>query len=257
MFESYEIARKPKRSSWMYALVVVAATPHVALGGAMVVSEMWRAPRLSVPSIPLEVAVASLPPPPPPPAAGGRSLQVLPPQTRPKIKVSEQVQPPKPETTPSEVVAHHVDGAPTGEPVGAPGGVPGGLPGGEPTGALGGQLGESATRPEPEPPGEVQDVAPTALDALRISGEKQILPDDVTRTEIQRSGRLQFLVPVKVCLTADGAIESVRVMKASGFPAYDDKLVREIRGWRYRPFTVNGRAAPACSVVSFAYRQRS
>ncbi|HVK76075.1 MAG TPA: TonB family protein, partial [Kofleriaceae bacterium] len=98
--------------------------------------------------------------------------------------------------------------------------------------------------------------APTALEALRISGEKNILPDDVTKTEIQRSGKNQFMVPVKVCMSRTGAVESVRIMKSSGFPAYDQKLEREIKKWRYRPFTVNGQAAPVCSVVSFAYRQR-
>ena len=64
------------------------------------------------------------------------------------------------------------------------------------------------------------------------------------------------MVPVKLCLTRAGEVESVRIMKSSGFPAYDAKLDREIRKWHYRPFMVNGTAAPVCSVVMFAYRQR-
>lgn len=113
-----------------------------------------------------------------------------------------------------------------------------------------------APPPPPPPPAPPQNVAPQAFEAQRISGEKQILPDDVTKTEIQRAGKTQFMVPVKVCVATNGAVSDVRVLKSSGFPAYDQKLNREIRKWRYTPFTVNGMPAPACGMVNFAYRQK-
>jgi len=56
-------------------------------------------------------------------------------------------------------------------------------------------------------------------------------------------------------LDGDGTIADVRILKSSGFPDYDQKLNREIRKWRYSPFTVNGQPAPACGMVNFSYRQ--
>ncbi|KAB2896222.1 MAG: TonB family protein [Kofleriaceae bacterium] len=97
---------------------------------------------------------------------------------------------------------------------------------------------------------------PTALEAQRVSGDKNIFPDDVTKTEIQRSGKTQLIVPVKVCIDRAGNMASVRIMKSSGFPAYDQKLTREINKWRYRPFMVDGTPTPVCSVVQFVYRQK-
>jgi len=46
------------------------------------------------------------------------------------------------------------------------------------------------------------------------------------------------------------------VLKSSGFPAYDARLVDEVRRWRYTPFVIDGRPTPVCSVVQFVYNQR-
>jgi TonB family protein len=89
-----------------------------------------------------------------------------------------------------------------------------------------------------------------------VSGEKNIIPDDVTKTEIQRSGKTQLMVPVKLCLDRSGNISSVKILKSSGFAAYDQKLIREINKWRYRPFMVNGAPSPVCSAITFIYRQK-
>lgn len=78
----------------------------------------------------------------------------------------------------------------------------------------------------------------------------------MTRTEIQRSGKTRLVIPVKVCVNRAGGIDSVNVMKSSGFSSYDEKLKREIRRWKYRPFMVNGQAAPVCAVVQFMYSQK-
>jgi TonB family protein len=99
-------------------------------------------------------------------------------------------------------------------------------------------------------------VPPTLLEGSRIAGDKMIVPDDVTKTEIQRSGKTQLMVPVKVCIDRAGNIASVKVMKSSGFVAYDQKLDREIRKWRYKPFSVNGTPTPVCSAIQFIYRQK-
>ena len=42
------------------------------------------------------------------------------------------------------------------------------------------------------------------LEGSRIAGEKNIVPDDVTKTEIQRSGKDKIVGSFKLCLTVDG-----------------------------------------------------
>jgi len=100
-------------------------------------------------------------------------------------------------------------------------------------------------------------VAPAALDALRIAGDKNILPEDVTKTEISRSGKDRLVGTFKLCLTLEGNISAVNLLKSTGFPAYDSKIQSKIRGeWRYRPFMVNGKPTPVCTAVTFIYNQK-
>jgi hypothetical protein len=99
-------------------------------------------------------------------------------------------------------------------------------------------------------------VPPTALEASRIAGEKLISPDDVTKTEINRSGKDRVVGTFKLCITVDGAIQNVTMMKSTGFATYDTKIQGTIRSsWRYRPFNVNGKAVPVCTAVTFIYSQ--
>ena len=60
----------------------------------------------------------------------------------------------------------------------------------------------------------------------------------------------------KLGLTDNGGIASVHQLKSTGFSAYDAKIQREMRTWRYRPFVVNGKAVPVCTSVTFIYSQK-
>jgi serine/threonine protein kinase len=113
--------------------------------------------------------------------------------------------------------------------------------------------------PAPPPPVPVppQTVAPTALDANRIAGERDIVPDPNTQSEIGRANVDKIMGTYKVCITAEGQVNTVVQLKSTGFPAYDSKIQSAIRGqWRYRPFMVNGRAVPVCTAVRFIYSQK-
>ena len=94
------------------------------------------------------------------------------------------------------------------------------------------------------------------VEALRIAGDKMIGPDDVTKTEIQRSGKEKLIGNFKLCLSVTGDVSSVTQMKSTGFSAYDSKILREMRTWKYRPYMVNDKAAPVCTVVTFIYSQK-
>lgn len=53
-----------------------------------------------------------------------------------------------------------------------------------------------------------------------------------------------------------GAVGSVTQLKSTGFPAYDAKIIREMKQWGYKPYLVNGKAVPVCTAVTFIYTQR-
>ena len=102
-----------------------------------------------------------------------------------------------------------------------------------------------------------QNVPPTLLEGSRIAGEKQIKPDDVTKTEIGRSGKDKVIGSFKLCISNAGAVTQVTQLKSSGFPAYDTKIINKMRTeWRYKPYMVNGKAVPVCTAITFIYTQK-
>ena len=111
--------------------------------------------------------------------------------------------------------------------------------------------------PPPAAPLVTQTVAPTVLDANRTSGDKEIVPDETTQSEIGRSGMDSIGGTFKICLTEDGSINAVTLLKSTGFPAYDNKIQNTIRkNWRYRPIMVSGKPTPVCTAVRFVYHQK-
>jgi protein TonB len=110
---------------------------------------------------------------------------------------------------------------------------------------------------QPAPPAPPQTVAPMALDANRVAGEKDIVPDERTQADIFRSGVEKVTGSYKVCISAEGSISAVTQLRSTGFPTYDATILDTIRSkWRYRPFVVNGKAAAVCTAVRFIYLQK-
>jgi serine/threonine protein kinase len=118
-----------------------------------------------------------------------------------------------------------------------------------------------APAPVPAPvapaPAVAQNIAPSALDANRISGDKRIVPDDSTKASISRQGSARIAGTYKLCVGVDGNVTSVTQITGTGFPAYDQTIQSTIlHAWRYRPFVVNGRPTPVCTAVRFVYSQK-
>lgn len=88
-----------------------------------------------------------------------------------------------------------------------------------------------------------------------MNGMREILPDATTRAEIARSGKDRLVGSFKVCISADGKITAVNQLKSTGFPAYDQAIVSEVRAsWSFRPFMVNGQPAPVCAAETFIFK---
>jgi len=101
-----------------------------------------------------------------------------------------------------------------------------------------------------------QNVPPTLLEQNRIRGSKQIDPDTSTKAEILKAGRTSTVASLKLCVDAKGSVSAVTILKSSGFPAYDAKLLLETRRWAYKPFLVRGTPAPVCTAATFIYRPK-
>jgi len=153
---------------------------------------------------------------------------------------------------------------PSGGPDAGPGPGGGGPPGGDPCTEPGGcqpevappQPPEVPRLPPPPAPPAPQTVAPQVLKGLRTSGETAIYPPGEVVQQMHRSGDLKTSASLKICIGADGAVATIGLLRSTRYPAYDEALLASARRWVYRPYTVNGRAVPVCSVVTFQYEMK-
>jgi TonB family protein len=81
--------------------------------------------------------------------------------------------------------------------------------------------------PSPPPPAPTI-VSAAQLDALRVSGDPSIPPDQADAGDLR--------VAVRICVTDAGRVDKVVIATPSGSPAYDAKVKATIRTWRYAPF---------------------
>lgn len=249
LFTTFEEAKKRKVPKWAAPLLIGAAVFHLGLFVAMWAKSIWEIEQLEKPKMAVDLAVAPAPPPPPPPLKGSTKPQnqVITPK---KIKVKDIVQPVKIEKQEAPVEDTGSDeGDPDGEVDGEQGGVVGGVSGGVVDAP-------PPPPPPPPPPAPPQNVAPQMLEGSRIAGNKNIVPDEVTKTAIMRSGKDKIVGSFKLCITNGGQVSQIKKLKSTGFAPYDTKIEREMRGWRYRPYMVNGRAVPVCTAVTFIYQQK-
>ncbi len=247
MFGGYAAAKKRKLPPWAAPVLIGAIAIHLGIFLAMWIKTIWHIDRLEKPNIATDLATAAPPPPPPPlPKGGAKPQDIIIPHKRmvkdivqPNIKIEKQE---------AKVEQGVETGSENGDINGDKDGVDDGVVGAPPAPAI--------PLPPPPPPAAPQIVAPTMLEASRIAGDKNILPEEVTKTDIQRSGKSRVVGSYKLCLNAGGDITSVTQIKSTGFGAYDSKILNTMRTqWKYKPFAVNGKAVPVCTAVTFIYTQ--
>jgi len=105
-----------------------------------------------------------------------------------------------------------------------------------------------AAVPVPEGPPPPKTVLINKLH--RRTGDPAIPPDD----EVQKAaaGAAIAVAIVRVCLTADGKVDTAKVVKPSSVPAYDAQLLRTIQDtWTFDPAETDGKPAPVCTQVTF------
>jgi protein TonB len=241
MFNNYVEAKNRKFSRWAAALITTSVIIHIAAAGGYTIRSMWVVEKLQLPGSAAELSFAPPPPPPPPPASKKKAKPD--PVKKKLIKVTETVQPEKDKPKMDEVEIIDPDD-----------GVEGGVEGGDPLGMQGGVL-DGLGNNAPPPPETPKVVPPTALNQYRTGGETQIQPPDEVKNQIRRDSRSRVVAAVRLCLDSGGRIDSIRVIKSSGYPAYDQKIQSKMRAWTYKPFRVNGKPHPVCTAVTFNYVQ--
>ena len=108
--------------------------------------------------------------------------------------------------------------------------------------------------PKPPAPAKAPTIVPPAvIEALRISGETQILPPGGVASEMVHDNHMRSTGAFRVCLTTTGAVSSVVMVVSTKYPAYDEVLAAGLRAWRYRPFLVDNRPTAVCGNVTFIY----
>jgi TonB family protein len=87
----------------------------------------------------------------------------------------------------------------------------------------------------------------------RLSGSPTIAPSDDVKKVAPASSISAAIV--KVCMSADGKVESTKLVKPSGVPAYDEQLQSTIKStWTFEPVATDGKPAPVCSTATFVAR---
>jgi TonB family protein len=107
----------------------------------------------------------------------------------------------------------------------------------------------SPAAPRPPPPKTV------LLDKLhRLTGEPTILPNEAAQKAA--GGKPMAVAIVRVCLTAEGKVETAKIVKSSGVAAYDEQLQRTIQDtWSFDPVEPgghDGKPVPVCAAATFA-----
>jgi CHAT domain len=102
-------------------------------------------------------------------------------------------------------------------------------------------------------PGPPVDIHPSQLKAQQISGDTNIPASAATRRCMQRYHLDGLQGTVALCVDERGLVSASTMNHPSDCDEYNQQLLYAVRGWRYRPYLVDGRATAVCSTVEFMY----
>ena len=237
-------------------LIGASIAGHAALFAGVFVSSVWTVDQVDHRSR-SRASLAVIAPPLPENGSFSLPKQELQRKAPPKVAVKETRQPRKPELE----ITIDKGGSETGTGEGKGKGPGDGPEAGDPCREPGSCEPVAVPPPLPElpkppPPPPIHNVTPQILKGLRLSGVTVIHPPREVFDQMYRGGDLQTSAAIKLCLSIDGSVSSIDLKKSTKYGAYDDVIVAAVRGWRYKPYTVNGRPVPACGMVTFVYQMK-
>jgi hypothetical protein len=112
----------------------------------------------------------------------------------------------------------------------------------------------SAAEADTAPPHHV-NVAPQALEARRLAGDRIVEPDAETKKKIVADQRRIAAAIFQLCIDERGAVVTTDLLHSSGYPDWDDKIRSTMREtWRYRAFELKGHLTPVCTAVTQTFK---
>lgn len=113
------------------------------------------------------------------------------------------------------------------------------------------ELAKAATPPAPR---VARTIAEAAFERQRRAGTLAIVPDAATRQQMAAERSASVSGAWWLCLEDTGAIAVSTMRKSTGYPAYDRAIAKAIATWKYRPYLLDGKPWPVCSMVTVSYR---
>lgn len=242
MFDLYSGEHKGPRKT---GPVLVSIAGHLVLVTLVVVVPLLYATD-TLPKLPTMMAFAAdmpAPPPPPPPPP--------PPAPKPAApKEAPKAAPPNPLAAPVVAPSEIRPELPVPEVPRVEHGVEGGVVGG----VEGGIVTNLVPPPPPPPP-----PPPAPKEPVRVGGNVQA-PALVKRVEptypdLALAAKITGLVILEATVSADGTVESVRVLRSVKF--LDQAAVDAVKQWRYSPLVLNGIPTPFVLSVSLNFSVKS
>ncbi len=67
----------------------------------------------------------------------------------------------------------------------------------------------------------------------------------------------RILAALQYCIDETGHVDHIAVIRSSGLPGYDAKLVKAVGNWTHKPYLDEGKPVAVCSSVHFIYSQKA
>jgi hypothetical protein len=111
--------------------------------------------------------------------------------------------------------------------------------------------------PLPAPSSDVKAInVPSPALGERVSGSSFVAPDDEDKYRVLQAGVMKLVSAFHFCIDERGSVSRIVMLRTSGLPKYDQKIMTTIGSWRYKPFLDEGQPVPVCSSVHFIYSYR-
>ena len=111
-----------------------------------------------------------------------------------------------------------------------------------------------AVAPAPSAPAAPpRNVPATEIEKLRTAGDASPSLPAGAKMIAHRDGVARFAVAIRFCVSEQGIPTTVSLMKASEYSDANEKILGDVRRWRFRPYIMNGVATPVCSALLLNY----
>lgn len=262
MFDQLVTATGPSGSRRVRNVVITASVVvHATALTALVIGAMWQIDKLELRDSPVKAAFV-MPAPPPSGGSPPAAAALVPVKPEHKTTPKDRTQPEVTEDPDDPIeVKKETTGSGTGTGTGT-GTAQTGDGDGDDTGGEGDckeePCGEDTTKKETKKVEKPEVKETEILDQnsaarLRTSGNDQIGAPSSVRQQMMRADQNKVIGTVKLCVGTDGRVDSAKVLKSTGYDAYDDKLLDEMRAWRYRPYQHEGEATRFCTAITLVY----